>query len=121
MALANSWGGHLKALPANGDADRELQSLRTLLDGSAADSMRAMQDEKDTVLLTACPVTKQPLLMHHFHVYGGTHLNRDVFYSVLIGTGPRASSALVDPDSMFQTVTFAFPFMDDSQGNQQCR
>lgn len=107
--LANSWKTHFKELPSVGDADRELQSLGELLDGSIEDAVQAMRYEEDTVLLCVCPITKQPILLHHFHVHGGTRLNRETFYSALIGMGPRATPVLLDPGSLFQTVKFETP------------
>ena len=101
--LANSWENHLKDHPSNEASNKALSQLFEIfkVEDEVDRCTTFALTEPNTLFLALAPISGHLLPFHHTTKLGGTRTDPNERFFTLVGTGPRAYPAQIDPNILF--------------------
>ena len=116
MTQVNSWKAHFLQLPSNEDANKNLTAFAkdsmvdtTNPDGFAAQILRAVANDINSVILAKSPASSHLTLYHSITDVGGTRARPGHKIMGLLGSGPDATAVTFDQASIQKLVHLDCP------------
>jgi len=116
MTQVNSWKAHFLQLPSNEDANKNLTAFAkdsmvdtTNPDGFAAQILRAVANDINSVILAKSPASSHLTLYHSITDLGGTRARPGHKIVGLLGSGPDATAVTFDQASIQKLVHLDCP------------